>query len=63
MVSKLIQLLPPIIQKVEKILNLKKTSDYAVGSSLTLADLVIFKFSQLAKDSTFNKYEDVKGRL
>ena len=47
--------------KVEKILNLKKTGDYAVGNSITLADLEIFKISQFSKDPLFNKYGDIKG--
>ena len=49
--------------KVEKVLNLKRTGDYAVGNSITLADLEIFKMSQFSKDPEFNKYGDIKGTL
>ena len=47
--------------KSEKILNLKRSGKYAVGDSLSLADLSILKLKLFCYDPLFNKYGDVRG--
>jgi len=60
-VPKMIELMSALNGNIEKVLNFKRTGEYAVGDSITLADMEIFKYSQFAKDPLFNKYGDMQA--
>ena len=59
----MIELMSALNGNIEKVLNFKRTGEYAVGDPITLADMEIFKYSQFAKDPLFNKYGDMQGNI
>ena len=57
----MIDLMSAANAKSEKILSLKRSGQYAVGNSLTHADLFILRFKLFCYDPLFNKYGDMRG--
>ena len=56
--------LAALLPKVDKVLGLTQTNEnFAVGDSITFADIHLFAMRQYTVDPLFNKYADIKSTL
>ena len=50
--------------KIDKVLGITQTNDeFAIGDSLTFADIAIFALRQFTADPLHNKYADIKSTM
>ena len=53
-----------LFPKIDKVLGMTQTNDdFAVGDSITFADIAIFALRQFTSDPLFNKYGDIKSTM
>ena len=53
-----------LLPKVDKVLSMTQTNEnFAVGDSITFADIHLFAMRQYTVDPLFNKYADIKSTL
>ena len=53
-----------LLPKVDKVLSMTQTNEnFAVGDSITFADIHLFAMRQYTVDPLFNKYADLKSTL
>ena len=56
--------LEALLPKIDKVLGMTQTNeDFAVGDSITFADIHLFAMRQYTVDPLFNKYGDIKSTL
>jgi len=53
-----------LLPKIDKVLSMTQTKEnFAVGESITFADIYLFALRQYTVDPLFNKYGDIKSTL